>query len=150
MTTGLPTGYKQFSLVVPKPSSRVKKGKNLFDIAFSFKNFGVGARFTRTGWQYPEPCYWTVTSVKPRKNVCPSVAPLHFGGFVRCLSILLLLSLRVDTISAQFGHLASLFLHLHFSGAGHEAWQGLGRAHLARRHRRYAPQDQVRRRVQNV
>lgn len=68
MTTGLPTGYKQFSLVVPKPSSRVKKGKNLFDIAFSFKNFGVGARFTRAGWQYPEPCYWTVTSVKPRKN----------------------------------------------------------------------------------
>ena len=69
MTTGLPTGYKQFSLVVPKPSSRVRKGKNLFDLAFSFKNFGVGARFTRSGWQYPEPCYWTVTSVKPRKNV---------------------------------------------------------------------------------
>jgi hypothetical protein len=75
MTTGLPTGYKQFSLVVPKPSSRVRKGKNLFDLAFSFKNFGVGARFTRSGWQYPEPCYWTVTSVKPRKNVSMPFCP---------------------------------------------------------------------------
>jgi hypothetical protein len=69
MTTGLPTGYKQFSLVVPKFSSRVKKGKNLYDLAFTFQNYGVGTRFTRSSWQYPEPCYWTVTSVRPTKNV---------------------------------------------------------------------------------
>jgi hypothetical protein len=75
MTTGLPTGYKQFSLVVPKPSSRVKKGKNLFDLAFSYQNFGVGTRFTRRSWKYPEPCYWTVTAVKPRKNVWPITPP---------------------------------------------------------------------------
>lgn len=69
MTTGLPTGYKQFSLVVPKPSTRVRKGKNLFDLAFAFKDFGVGTRFTRASWKYPEPCYWTLTTVRPTKNV---------------------------------------------------------------------------------
>jgi len=68
MTSGLATAYKQFSDVVPKISTRIKKGKNLFDLVFPYKNYAVGERFTRKSWKYPEPCYWTLTSVRPTKN----------------------------------------------------------------------------------
>jgi hypothetical protein len=61
--------YKQFSMAIPKPNTRVRKGKNLFDLLWTFKDFGVGQRFTRKSWKYPEPCYFTVTKVVPTKDL---------------------------------------------------------------------------------
>jgi len=47
-----------------------KGGKHsLLDWTFQWRDYGVGKRFMRKLWKYPEPCYWTVTKVKPKKIV---------------------------------------------------------------------------------
>ncbi|KAL6067599.1 28S ribosomal protein S34, mitochondrial [Balamuthia mandrillaris] len=55
------------SRVVQRPGAG-KRGRNLFELAFLFKNYGVGLRFTRKSWQYEEPCYWTISKFQPRRS----------------------------------------------------------------------------------
>ncbi len=45
-----------------------RSGRNLYDWIFQFRDYGIGKRFTRKIWQYPEPCYWTITKAVPTDN----------------------------------------------------------------------------------
>lgn len=58
--------------VLDKPN----KGKNAFDILFTFKNYGAGRTITRNVWKkyYEKPnqcdCFWIVTRVRNKTRVC--------------------------------------------------------------------------------
>eukprot|EP01104_Vermistella_antarctica_P002964 TRINITY_DN13137_c0_g1_i1.p1 TRINITY_DN13137_c0_g1~~TRINITY_DN13137_c0_g1_i1.p1 ORF type:complete len:164 (-),score=30.11 TRINITY_DN13137_c0_g1_i1:204-668(-) len=45
---------------------RVKK-TNIFDLVFQHRDYGVGKKFSRSIWPYPN-TYWTITRVKPKVN----------------------------------------------------------------------------------
>lgn len=43
------------------------KSNNLFDILYSYRDWGVGQKLTRRPWSNPD-CYWTITKVVPKYN----------------------------------------------------------------------------------
>eukprot|EP01113_Clastostelium_recurvatum_P031924 TRINITY_DN4039_c0_g1_i1.p1 TRINITY_DN4039_c0_g1~~TRINITY_DN4039_c0_g1_i1.p1 ORF type:complete len:143 (-),score=20.37 TRINITY_DN4039_c0_g1_i1:42-449(-) len=52
--------------IVGKATKKIPNGKNLFDLMFKERNYGIGNKFSRKTWRHwGDSSYWTVTRVVP-------------------------------------------------------------------------------------